>query len=383
MSDIIKQAIAVAKNPTAPVLENISEAVDDAESAVQKAKAAKAKLPTVKNKILAEKQKKAKARKKAAEAKEKALKAKNNSLKNAKSAAKSAAKNSISTARSSIPKPPIQSEKILQNIRIAKQAKQIAQERKSATLSNIQQNKEQFKFPMKLPASAGLALPLATNLFSAVKQVTISRFLKPRTSSPTSSIRDKYCNSLPNSRARLLCKSAYNEGITDKTELAQFIAQAQIETLTFSRLQENLNYSTTAQLLSTFSKLKTVQNVNKFIRNPIQLANFVYSTTNGNKNPGDGYTFRGRGFIQLTGRGLYKDFGDFIGKDVISDPDYLSKQKGATESAIWYWKTKVRPRVTAFNDVVSVTRVINPALKSLAERANAFSLIYEKFTGEE
>jgi putative chitinase len=336
-----------------------------------------------KNKILAAKQKKAKEQKKAAETKEKALKAKNNSLKNAKTAAKSAVKNDVSNTRSSLPKPPIQSEKILQSISIAKQAKQVAQERKNTTLSNIQQNKERFKFPMKLPASAGIALPLTANIFSAVKQVTLSRFLKPRTSSPTYAIRDKYCNSLPNSRARLLCKSAYNEGITDKTELAQFIAQAQIETLTFSRLQENLNYSTTAQLLSTFSKLKTVQNVNKFIRNPIVLANFVYSNTNGNKDPGDGYKFRGRGFIQLTGRSLYEDFGNFIGKDVISDPDYLSKQKGATESAIWYWKTKVRPRVTAFNDVVSVTRTINPPLKALAERANAFSLIYEKFTAEE
>jgi predicted chitinase len=334
----------------------------------------------MKNQRLTAAQKKAKAQKKLAEKKEKALKAKNEAIKNAKKSAKSKATGAVTKAVSSIPKPPIKSEKVLSSIAVAKQVKQAAAERKAATIQNIQTNSRLFKFPMKAPTGLGLALPLVANSVSAIKKINIKDLFKTRDISPTVSLKDKYCNTFSNKNARTLCKFAYDQGITEVKELAQFMAQTKVESSTFSRLQEGLYYTTVSNLLSTFgSTLRTPDVAARFLKNPISLANFVYARSNGNRFPGDGYKFRGRGFIQLTGRELYDDFGSFIGKNVIDNPDYLSTLQGALESSVWYWKTRVKSRITSFEDTRAVTATINPALKKLLERQASYETIYQSF----
>lgn len=152
-------------------------------------------------------------------------------------------------------------------------------------------------------------------------------------------------------------------------QLAHFAGQLSHESFDFKITSENLNYSA-ERLLQVFPKYFNEKNVILYARKPIRIANRVYANRMGNVNIGDGYKFRGRGYIQLTGKNNYSAFSKFIGEDCVSNPDLVS-QKYALESALWFFfENKIFTLCKDLSDesIKKVTKKINGGLNGFADR---------------
>ena len=102
----------------------------------------------------------------------------------------------------------------------------------------------------------------------------------------------------------------------------------------------------------------------------------------GNTRPGDGAKYKGRGFIQITGKYNYKKAGEAIGVDLVKNPKLAEDPAIAAKIAVWYWKTRVQPNVTDWHDIKSVTDPINPGLRGLPDRLEKFKkYLYAQNTG--
>ena len=160
--------------------------------------------------------------------------------------------------------------------------------------------------------------------------------------------------------------------ITNPFRMAHFLAQCAHESGNFKHVRENLNYSEQG-LLKVFPKYFDKNTAKLYARKPEQIANIVYECRlgNGNRNTGDGYKFRGRGFLQLTGRVNYKAFGDFIGVDLISNPDLVAT-KYALTSAAWFFEKKGLWKICDQGvdepTIVAVTKRVNGGTNGLADR---------------
>jgi putative chitinase len=165
-------------------------------------------------------------------------------------------------------------------------------------------------------------------------------------------------------------------GLNDPIRLAHFIAQIATETGGLRRLDEDLNY-TAARLVKVFPRrFKSVTGAQPYVRNPEKLANFVYGGRNGNKEPGDGFRYRGSGLIQLTGRGNFDAVGNLVGMNLVDNPELARHADSALEIALGYWtKHKINSVAgTASDDAVkAVTKLINPALQGLDDRKAYFT----------
>lgn len=155
-------------------------------------------------------------------------------------------------------------------------------------------------------------------------------------------------------RATLLMKTAQQQGIKG-TELAQFLAQMEHESWDFKKMKE------VPASKGYFNRYDPKHNP--------KLAKQL-----GNKYTGDGTAFRGRGFIQLTGRLNYTQASYDIFKDdrLIKHPDLAAKPDIAARIAVWYWNERVRPYVRDFKDTAAVTKKINGGLNGLQDRHNNF-----------
>lgn len=119
-------------------------------------------------------------------------------------------------------------------------------------------------------------------------------------------------------------ETASTFGITTNLRLAHFLAQCALESNRFTATEENLNYSA-QRLLAVFPKYFKGVDPTPYARNPTKIGNRVYANRmgNGDEASGDGFKFRGRGYIQLTGRDNYTRFSKFIGEDCVANPDLL------------------------------------------------------------
>jgi len=90
----------------------------------------------------------------------------------------------------------------------------------------------------------------------------------------------------------------------------------------------------------------------------------------GNKQVGDGAKYKGRGYIQLTGRDNYKKAGSALGLPLEAKPELVEKPEVAAKVAVWYWQNRVAPKVDSFKDNKAVTKTINPGMKHLDQRAD-------------
>ena len=88
----------------------------------------------------------------------------------------------------------------------------------------------------------------------------------------------------------------------------------------------------------------------------------------GNTQPGDGARYKGRGFIQITGRANYTAAGKALGIDLVSHPELAERPDIATKVSIWYWNTRVKPRVANFNNTKQVTKKVNGGVNGLQDR---------------
>lgn len=128
-------------------------------------------------------------------------------------------------------------------------------------------------------------------------------------------------------------------GVDTPNRMAHFLSQVMHESLDFTHLSENLNYGWEG-LLEYFSKYFTTVTAKQYARKPQAIANKVYANRMGNRNEasGDGWRYRGGGFIQITGKNNYKAVSDGLGVDFVSNPDLLRTEKYGLESALWWWK---------------------------------------------
>lgn len=172
-------------------------------------------------------------------------------------------------------------------------------------------------------------------------------------------------------RAESLLVAAYRSGITDPRELANFMGQVQHESQNFSRLEENLNYSG-GRLYEVFpgrngltpERAQEIASISNPTERRQAVAEQVYggrwgAANLGNTEPGDGYSYRGRGYIQLTGRSNYSAYGESTGLDLIENPGLASTQGNAERLAVEYWKTAVQPDRSARTNITEAGSIIN------------------------
>ena len=173
--------------------------------------------------------------------------------------------------------------------------------------------------------------------------------------------------------------------MTNPLRLSHFLAQAAHESGNFKFLKENLNYSADS-LLKVFSKyFKDKATAEKYARNPEKIANRVYASRmgNGDEAPGDGFKFRGRGYIQLTGKDNYKAFSNFIGEDCVANPDLVSDKYPLVSAAWFFDKNNLWTLCDkgATDDVVTaVTKRVNGGTHGLTERVAKFKLFISELT---
>lgn len=152
---------------------------------------------------------------------------------------------------------------------------------------------------------------------------------------------------------------------------ASFLAQCAHESGQFTVISENLNYSA-AGLQKVFKKyFPTLELANQYARKPQMIANRVYANRmeNGNEASGDGWRYRGRGFIQLTGKRNYRLCGTDLKINLLEDPDYLSRSPvGAVESALWFWQRNNLNSYADRDDLKGQTYIINGGYNGLEER---------------
>lgn len=163
-------------------------------------------------------------------------------------------------------------------------------------------------------------------------------------------------------------------GITG-AHLAQFMAQLDHESAGFKSVEENLRYSA-KRLMEIFPKYYKDPAVAEAEANQPQLiANRVYGGRMGNGPPesGDGYKYRGRGLIQLTGKDNYKRFGSMAGVDLVSNPDMASDLATAADIAAAFYKKNVIDKGVDGNDTKKVTKIINGGSHGLSHREQLFA----------
>jgi putative chitinase len=159
-------------------------------------------------------------------------------------------------------------------------------------------------------------------------------------------------------------------GISTPRQQAAFIAQCGHECGSFRILEENLNYRA-ATLMKLWPKRFPTQEVaNAYEKNPKKIANMVYASRMGNRDEssGDGYRFRGRGCIQLTGHANYFHAGKALGIDFVADPDLVGTPKYAALTAGWFWSTHNCNVLAEAADWVGLTKKINGGTIGLDDR---------------
>jgi len=170
-------------------------------------------------------------------------------------------------------------------------------------------------------------------------------------------------------------------GITRPIDQAMFIAQVGHESDGFSRLTESFNYSV-AGLQQTFGNRLTKDQISFLGRKtyekslPVErqraIANLVYSKRMGNNGPQDGWKYRGRGLIQITGLSNYRECGNGLKVDLLENPDLLSQDSYAARSAAWFFSSKGCLKYSG--DLVRVTQIINGGQNGIDDRKKRFEV---------
>jgi len=163
-------------------------------------------------------------------------------------------------------------------------------------------------------------------------------------------------------------------GVTTKERAAGFLSQCGHESNGFTVLVENLNYSKDG-LLKTFSKYFTEDTATAYARQPEKIASKVYANRlgNGNEASKEGFMYRGRGAIQLTGKTNYQAFATAIGKTLDETVVYLATMNGAIESALWFWKKNGLNELADKKDIVAMTKRVNGGMNGFVERQNIYN----------
>jgi len=227
----------------------------------------------------------------------------------------------------------------------------------------------------------GIVGPATWDKIMGIPQPTVST----TTSTPTPSVGglklDKLKGHVPQVVIDSIPEVAAKFGINTPLRVAHFLAQCGHESGGFRVTQENLNYSAKG-LNGIFRKyFPTEAAATPYARQPQKIANKVYANrmSNGSEASGDGYKFRGRGYIQLTGRDNYTQFGKAIGEDIANNPDVVSSNY-ALLSAAWFWSknglNKLADGGAGDTVVTSITKRVNGGTIGLPDRIKHFKEYY-------
>ena len=171
-------------------------------------------------------------------------------------------------------------------------------------------------------------------------------------------------------------------GIENRLRLSHFLAQTAHESGNFKHTVENMNYSTDG-LLKIFSKyFKDRATAEMYARKPEMIGSRVYANRmgNGDEASKEGFKFRGRGYIQLTGKDNYKQFSDFIGEDCIANPDLVATKYPLTSAAFFFNKNGIWSlcdKGATKNEIVAVTKRVNGGTIGLDDRIHHFEKIHQ------
>lgn len=172
--------------------------------------------------------------------------------------------------------------------------------------------------------------------------------------------------------------------IDTELRVAAFLAQLSHESGRFTRVVENLSYS--AERLakvwpSRFADMtgQPTATAKRIARRPEDIANVTYAGRmgNGSAGSGDGWKYRGRGLIQITGREMYRLCGEGLELDLLEKPETLEAPLYAALSAGWYWHHKRLNQLADKGDIRGMTRIINGGLHGLTDR----QAIFDRLTG--
>jgi putative chitinase len=187
---------------------------------------------------------------------------------------------------------------------------------------------------------------------------------------------------IPDAVIAMIPDTASKFGINTPLRLAHFLAQCGHESGGFRATQENLNYSAKG-LMGIFKKyFPNASLAAQYERKPAKIAAKVYGGRmgNGNEASGEGYKFRGRGYIQLTGKENYTAFGKSIGEDILSNPDVVSS-KYALLSAAWFFSKnglhKMADSGASDAVVTQITKRVNGGTIGLPDRIKHFKEYYK------
>ena len=150
--------------------------------------------------------------------------------------------------------------------------------------------------------------------------------------------------------------------INTRAREAAFIAQLRVESANFTATEEGLYYTTPERIRAVYSRsVTTMAMAVTLTRNPKALANVVYAGKNGNGDAasGDGWKYRGRGLIQLTGRANYADAGIGLAHDYVNSPDLVATPPDACLTAAWFWHARKLNVLADGNVIDAITRGIN------------------------
>ena len=173
----------------------------------------------------------------------------------------------------------------------------------------------------------------------------------------------------PDELYEALCHVCPNYEIDTVDRLAAFVAQCGHESADFTRLKENLNYSASA-LVRVWPRHFNEENAQEYHRQPEKIANRAYRDRMGNddEESGDGWRYRGRGAIQLTGYNNYNAFSEDAGMDIEDAVDYLETLEGAVESAAWFWLKNDLNEMADDRDNTAMTKRINGGTHGIEDR---------------
>jgi putative chitinase len=187
-------------------------------------------------------------------------------------------------------------------------------------------------------------------------------------------------------RETQLLQAASTAGISSQKELANFMAQVGHESGGLTRLEESFRYTKGIWQIPVKSAMREGKEALEDARlealqgKPEKLAELMYGGRMGNDEPGDGYKFHGRGYMQLTGKDNYRAAGEALGLDLLKHPELAAQPENAAKIATWYWNSRVPE--SAREDVTRATHAINGGENGLADRQARFEKWEKALTPE-
>ena len=221
--------------------------------------------------------------------------------------------------------------------------------------------KEAPKAPAKAP-EVKPKVEKAPEVAPPAPKVTAKPAVKPTTptvsKAPTTSGRVAKGLGKLTGNAGVVASALVAAGLSSKAQ-ANILAQVESES-NFKPRSENLNYSKPEAIQNTFGKnrIPTLEFAKTLVNNPEALANHVYAKTDGNSQPGDGWKYRGRGFLQHTGKNQYEAIKKYTGIDVVTNPDLLNDPVVAAKAIPWFFLEYKKRKPEQLDDISVVNKAV-------------------------